>query len=83
MKMIGKGPALGPKHISQLSPTQRAIADAQIRDALLAIVATQPRPVSMPVEDLARYAEKFILKVEFADGIVTLTAEEVSPILSA
>lgn len=67
-----------PKHISQLNATRAAIAQQSIQDALLAIVATQGRPVTLPIEHIERLAasHRLIVSVDREAGIVTLTAEK-------
>ncbi len=68
-----------PKHISQLSAADRALAAQQIGHALLAIVASQGRPVTIPVSQLDDIAATHRLKIEQENGYLVLTAEEAAP----
>lgn len=65
-----------PLHISQLTATQRAMADQGIRDALLAIVASQGKTVAIPIADANRISDQYRLKVDIGDGMIRLTAEK-------
>lgn len=65
-----------PKHISQLDPTSRARADERIREALLAIVLQQGKPVTIPIEVLDAASQSHRLVIEVADGTVTLSTEK-------
>lgn len=67
-----------PKHISELTPTQRAMADQSTRDALLAIVVAQGgKSVTLPIADLTVIADTYrlVVEVDRVAGVVTLKAE--------
>lgn len=70
-----------PKHIAQLTPTKRAIADNSIRSALLAIVVGQGKPVTIPISHLRAIEEthRLILEVDHDAGQVILRTEEFKP----
>ena len=65
------------KNISQLKPAQRAMADQSIRDALLAIVVAQGKPVVIPIDQLDQIAadHRLVISVDRQSNLVTLTAE--------
>lgn len=65
------------KHINQLKPHQRAAADQSIRDALLAIVVAQGKPVVIPIDQLNEIAEhnRLLIEVDHKAGVVKLTAQ--------
>lgn len=67
-----------PTHINKLKPTQRAIADQSIREAMLAIVAAQGKPVTIPIADLNQIAatHRLVIEVDHIAGAVTLTAQK-------
>lgn len=67
-----------PKHISELDPTKRAIADQSFREILLAIVVAQGKTVTIPIEHLNAISQthRLILIVDRAAGVVELTAEK-------
>jgi len=67
-----------PTHINKLKPTQRAIADQSIREAMLAIVAAQGKPVTIPIADLNKIAasHRLVLEIDHKAGLVKLTAEK-------
>ncbi len=71
-------PSPDPKHVSQLDATGKARAQQTIQDCLLAIVASQPRPLKISLEDLNEYGAAYRLKIEIEDGSVILTSEKVS-----
>lgn len=70
-----------PKNIASLTPTKRAIADASIRDALLAIVVGQGKPVSIPFDHLDAIAEshRLVMEVDHDKRRVVLRSEEFKP----
>jgi hypothetical protein len=76
-----KRQSAAPKHLAELDPTKRAIADQSIRNAMLAIVVAQGKPVTIPIADLNDIAEnhRLILAVDHQAGLVTLTAEKFKP----
>jgi hypothetical protein len=55
-----------PKHISEISPAQRARADEKIRECLLAIVLQQAKPVKIPlaVLDAASSLNRLVISVD-------------------
>ena len=73
------------KHISQLSATDRARADEQMRMALLAIVAAQGKPVHIPTDEADAIWESHILKIQIVEvnglRMIELTAERVAPLI--
>lgn len=65
-----------PKHISKLSAADRALAQQQIQNCLLAIVAAQGHAVQIPVKDTQIAAETFRLVVQQTpSGMIILSAE--------
>lgn len=67
-----------PKHLSQLSAANRALAQQQIQHALLAIVSASGKEVTIPLSDLNIASENFRLVVEqTTDGFLLLRAEMV------
>lgn len=72
-----------PKHISQLSPTDRARTDELVRMALLAIVAGQAKTVTIP----AALAEeiwsqnRLVIEHDYENGLIKLSSEEVGPLV--
>lgn len=67
------------KHISELKPAQKAMADQSFRDALLAIVVSQGKAVTIPIAVLNEISEKhrLILEVDREAGVVILTPEKI------
>lgn len=65
------------KHLSELKPAQRAKADEVVRDALLAIVVAQGKPVVIPIDQLNQIAadHRLVVSVNPQGNLVTLTAE--------
>lgn len=65
------------KHLSQMKPAQRAMADQSIRDALLAIVVAQGKPVVIPINQLDQISadHRLIIEVDHKANLVKLTAE--------
>lgn len=77
----GKGTPGRPgkiRHLSELNAAERSLADQSTRDALLAIVTAQGKPVTLPIEDLNRISQMYRLKIEVdrEAGVVTLTSEK-------
>lgn len=65
------------KHLSQMKPAQRAMADQSIRDALLAIVVAQGKPVVIPIDQLDQISadHRLVIEVDRKANLVKLTAE--------
>lgn len=78
-----KRQSAAPKHLAELDPTKRAIADQSIRNAMLAIVVAQGKAVTIPIADLNDIAEnhRLVLAVDHQAGLVTLTAEKFRPVV--
>lgn len=72
----------GIKHLSQLNPTKRAMADQAIREALLAIVVAQGKPVTIPIVDLNMVSDLYRLVIQIEGGAVVLTAEKADLVLA-
>lgn len=69
-----------PKHISSLAPVKRALMQQHLQEALLAIVAAQGKPVTIPISALEAVASRYRLLIEVDgegdDAVLTLTPEE-------
>ena len=66
----------GSRHISQLKPTDRARADQLTQFALLAIVQSQGKTVSIPYEKAEQIFDTHRLKIVLNDGAIELSAEK-------
>ena len=64
------------RHISQLVGADQARAQQYIQFALLAIVQSQGKPVSIPVEHADKIFDTHRLKLEIVDSNIILDVEE-------
>lgn len=72
-----------PKHISQLDPVARARADQATRDALLAIVAAQPLPLRILIDQLDEIAASHRLIIESDGEAITMRVEKADLIIAS
>lgn len=67
-----------PKHLSELKPTERALVDQGIRDALLLVVHAQGKAVTIPIADAMVISDthRLVVDMDRAKGVMTLRAEK-------